>query len=533
MKFTANGLTGALAVPYAAASSASTRQSLNGTSVLFNVKHFGAAGDGRTVDTPAINKAIEAAAASGGGAVHFPAGTYLSYSIRLKSHVTLYLDQGAIILSAAVPLEGTSSGGYDPAESNAPWEPYQDYGHNHWHNSLIWGENIQDVSICGPGLIWGKNLSRGGKGRSLRDLGLPRAELPGVANKALALKNCHNVLLRDFSILQGGHMGILMTGVDNLTIDNLKIDTNRDGMNIDCCRNVRVSNCSVNSPWDDGICLKSSFSLGYARATENVTISDCYLTGAYEMGALLNGSWKKFQPGGANGIPTGRIKLGTSSNGGFKNITISACVFDTCRGLALECVDGGQLEDVTITGITMRNVTNTPIFLRLGSRLKGPPGISVGTLKRIIISDVVSYNSASQFAAQVCGIPGHPIEDIKINNIYLENRGDGTPQMASLVPPEKETAYPDPKMFGPLPACGFFIRHVKNIEFTCVEIALQKPDARPVIWMEDVDDADFFRLSVPKGHEAAFALKNCKDIRVTGSRRIKDTCIDHAIDQRL
>jgi polygalacturonase len=111
-----------------------------------------------------------------------------------------------------------------------------------------------------------------------------------VANKAIALKNCRNVILRDFSILHGGHFGILATGVDNLTIDNLKIDTNRDGMDIDCCRNVRIANCSVNSPWDDGICLKSSFALGYARATEMVTISNCLVTGSYEEGALLDGT---------------------------------------------------------------------------------------------------------------------------------------------------------------------------------------------------------------------------------------------------
>ena len=118
---------------------------------------------------------------------------------------------------------------------------------------------------------------------------------PGVANKAIALKNCRNVLLRDFSILHGGHFGILATGVDNLTIDNLKIDTNRDGMDVDCCRNVRISNCSVNSPWDDGICLKSSFALGYARATEMVTITNCLLAGSFEEGALLDGSYKKFR----------------------------------------------------------------------------------------------------------------------------------------------------------------------------------------------------------------------------------------------
>src|SRR5271165_3134912 len=324
--------------------------------LIYDVAAFGAMGDGKTIDSPAINRAIDQAAAAGGGTVCFRAGNYLCYSIRLKSKVAIYLDQGATIVAADPPADAAH--GYDLAESNAPWEDYQDYGHNHWHNSLIWGGGLEGVSIGGPGLIWGKGLSRGwGAG--------PKAEQPGVANKAIALKNCRNVLLRDFSILHGGHFGILATGVDNLTIDNLKIDTNRDGMDIDCCRNVRISNCSVNSPWDDGICLKSSFALGYARATEMVTISDCLVTGSYEEGTLLDATWKRFAADAK--VPrTGRIKFGTESNGGFKNIAISNCVFDGCSGLAIETVDGAVIEDVSVTNLTMRDVVGAPIFLRLG-----------------------------------------------------------------------------------------------------------------------------------------------------------------------
>src|SRR5215475_11424218 len=127
----------------------------------FNVRRFGAKGDGSTIDTPAINNAIAASAEAGGGTVVFPAGTYACYSIHLKSNVYLYLDPGATILAASTPLEGTTTGGYDAAEPQGEWEPFQDYGHNHWHNSLIWGEDLHDVGIFGPGLIWGKGLSRG------------------------------------------------------------------------------------------------------------------------------------------------------------------------------------------------------------------------------------------------------------------------------------------------------------------------------------------------------------------------------------
>ena len=178
------------------------------------------------------------------------------------------------------------------------------------------------------------------------------------------------MVLRDFAILQGGHFGILATGVDNFTIDNLRIDTNRDGMDIDCCRNVRISNCIVNSPWDDAICLKSSFGLGHARATDIVTITNCVVSGSFAPGSLLDGTFKPL-PAGERIPRTGRIKFGTESNGGFKNITITNCTFDGCQGLALETVDGALLEDVSITNLTMRDIISAPIFMRLGAACAG------------------------------------------------------------------------------------------------------------------------------------------------------------------
>ena len=361
----------------------------------FDVRKYGATGDGKTLDTPAVNKAIEAAAAAGGGTVVFPAGTYLCFSIHLKSHVHLYLQQGSTILAADSPLPGEQTGyhggTYDAAESNAPWEAFQDYGHNHWHNSLLWAENIEDFSITGPGLIWGRGLSNG---RGRKGDGAPFiAEQAGVGNKAIALKNCHNALFRDFSILKAGHFGFLLTGVDNVTIDNIKIDTDRDGIDIDCCQNVRVSNCTVNSPWDDGICPKTSYSLGYARVTRNVTITNCWVTGYYQLGTVLDGTFKKFAP--EERVPrTGRIKCGTESNGGFINIAISNCVFEGCQGYAIESEDGAIVEDITITNTTMRDLVAGPIFMRLGSRLRGPKeSTRVGSMKRILISNLNCYNA--------------------------------------------------------------------------------------------------------------------------------------------
>src|ERR1017187_1811527 len=520
--------------------------------VQFDVRTFGATGDGKTVDSPAINKAIEAAEAAGGGTVIFPAGNYLSFSIRLKSHVDLYLSQGAAIIAADSPKPGETTGymggTYDPAEPKTAYDAYQDYGHNHWHNSLIWGEGISDFSITGPGLIWGKGWSLGaGPGRPPAAAGAGaagraggaaggggfggarpgrgnytqfQAEQAGVGNKTISLKNCRNVVLRDFSLLKGGHFGLLVTGVDNLTIDNLKIDTDRDGMDIDCCRNVRVSNCTVNSPWDDAIVPKSSFALGYNRACENIAITNCYVAGCWELGSVLDGTWKRRATGG-----TGRIKFGTESNGGFKNMVISNCTFEGCQGLALETVDGALLEDVTVTNIAMRDILSCPIYMRLGSRLRGPKGAAgtdqstvVGTLKRVLISGITCDNTAqARYGSNITGIPGFPIEDLKISDIFIQNAGGGTAEQAKIVVPENEIRYPEPGMLGTLPTHGFYFRHVNRLEMSHVEIKPMAADARPSIYTDDVHRADFFAITAPST-PPAFSFNNSSDIRVLWSR---------------
>ena len=493
---------------------------------IFDVRKYGATGDGKAVDTPAVDRAIEAAVSVGGGVVLFPAGTYLCFSIHLKSNIHLVLQQGATIEAAASPKPdeqtGYNGGTYDSAEPNAPWESYQDYGHNHWHNSLIWGEGIHDFSISGPGLFYGKGLSFGANRVARGNYPIYVAEQAGVGNKALALKNCHNVILRDFSILKGGHFGLLLTGVDNLTIDNLKIDTDRDGIDIDCCQNVRVSNCTVNSPWDDGICPKSSFALGYARPTRNLTITNCWVTGSYVLGTVLDGTLRKYGEGEQVGR-TGRIKCGTESNGGFINVTISNCVFEGCLGYALESVDGALLEDFTITNTTMRDLYSGPIFMRLGARLRGPKeSTKVGTMRRVLISNLTCFNAPLP-GSILTGIPGDFIEDVKLSNIYVETGGGGTADMAKIVPPELEDGYPDPHRFGPIPTSGFFMRHMRNVEMSHVEIANAANDVRPSFYLNDVDRADFFAITAPHGADGAFALRNVKNLRIGWSRAAADT----------
>jgi polygalacturonase len=521
------GLAAAAATSAPAAYAASKKSpSAAAISNVFDIRTYGAVGDGKTVDTPAINKAIEAAAAAGGGTVFFPAGTWLCFSIRLKSHVALYLSQGATILAADSPLPGATTGynggTYDAAEPNTAWNDYQDYGHNHWHNSLLWGEDLNDISITGPGLIYGKGLSFGASRMARGDYPIYKAEQPGVGNKSIGLKNCRNVILRDFSILKGGHFGLLLTGVDNLTIDNLKIDTDRDGMDIDCCKNVHVSNCTVNSPWDDGICPKSSYALGYSRATENVTITNCYVTGNYQLGTILDGTFKKFAP--EERVPhTGRIKCGTESDGGFKNITISNCVFEECDGLALESEDGALCEDITVSNITMRGIFSAPIFIRLGSRLRGPKeSTKVGTMQRILINNVVSYNAGSRLCSILSGIPDYPIKDIKLSNIFQQSAGGAAQESLAIRPPEFENKYPDPGMFGPMPAQGFFLRHIRNLEMSHVEVQCIKPDPRPSFFLDSVDRADFIAVTTPTG-VPAFHLDKVTDLRILLSRAAADT----------
>ncbi len=459
---------------------------------VYNVRDHGATGDGKTLDTPAINKAIETAAAAGGGTIVFPAGAYLCYSIRLKSNITLLIEAGATIIAADQPQAGQP--GYDNFEPNRFGDlEYQDFGHSHWHNSLIWGENIENISILGPGRIWGRGLLRSG------------GNTQGQGNKAIALKLCRNVSLKDFTVYQGGWFVLLATGVDNMTISNIKVDTNRDGFDIDCCRNVRVSDCSVNSPQDDGICLKSSYGLGFARATDNVTITGCQVSG-YTMGTFLDGTYQF----NANGGGTGRIKFGTESNGGFRNITISNCVFVHCNGLAIESVDGAIIEDVTIDNISMEHISNPPIFVRLGARMRGPAGVPIGAIRRVNISNVVAAYTSSRAASLISGIPGHRIEDIALSNIrILYNGGDGAGGVSRggrtggrgtgsppagpdpFGTPELEDNYPEPTMFGSLPAYGMYIRHVHGISMDHVDLSLMKNDTRPPIMIYEAAGAQF------------------------------------------
>jgi polygalacturonase len=524
----------------------------------FNIRDFGAKGDGKTLDTAAINQAIDAAAAAGGGTVFFPAGTYASYSIHLQSNVSLYLEQGSTILAADAPPEGTA-GGYDAAEPNPTNDKWEDFGHSHFHNSLIWGENLTNIAILGPGRIFGDGLSRG-FGRkdgppghaNLRPAASQRARSPttgeagypnprdtladGIGNKSIALKNCRNVIFRDFTIFHGGHFGILANAVDNFTIENVKEDTNRDGMDIDNCQNVRISDCTVNSPNDDGICLKSDDALGYRRPCENLTITGCQVSGFTE-GTLLDGTRKPMT--NADGTPrpgTGRIKFGTESDGGFINIAISNCVFEDCQGLSLETVDGALLEDVVVSNLAMRDIINAPIFLRLGARLRGPAeSTTVGTFRRVSISNVVAHNVGNLSGILIVGLPNAEIEDVSLSHIFIDYKGGGTAENAKREVPEDEKMYPEAGRFGMIPSYGMFARHVHGLTVDHVEVRYAGEEHRPVVTLSDVTNADIDHLQGAHADDAAvFVLKNVTGLNVRNSPGVADTHSDQAIaDEKL
>jgi hypothetical protein len=327
------------------------------------------------------------------------------------------------------------------------------------------------------------------------------------------------VLLRDFTIYHGGWFCFLLTAVDNTTIDNIKMDTGRDGIDLISSRNVHISNTTINAPGDDALCLKSDYSLNYPRALENVTITNCQVSG-YNEGTFLDGTFKK---DGRN-HPQGRIKFGTESNGGYKNITITNCIFDHCKGLALETVDGAALEDITISNITMRDINNSPIFVRLGARMRAPKDFPYSTLRRVIISNIVAYDVTGEQGAIISGIPGHDIEDLTLNNIRIYFKGGGTKDQAANEVPALIKSYPEPDQFGTTPAYGFFIRNVKDLKMSDVEISYMKEDLRPAFVLDNVDGADFQHIRAQKADGASiFMLNKVKNFKVFNSDQLPNT----------
>lgn len=449
-----------------------------------DVRDYGAKGDGKALDSPAINAAIEACAAKGGGTVALSAGTYLSGSIRMKSNIELHLDAGATIVAT------DQRGAYDESEVFG-FPEYQDGGHTYFHNSLIWAEGQTNVSITGRGMIDGAGLTR----HDTENAGNVQGGSIGMGDKAIALKCCRNVLIRDITIYRGGHFAIIITGCDYATIDNVLIDTNRDGIDIDCCKNTTVSNTKVNTPHDDALVLKSSYALKKPVICENILITNCTVTG-YKVGTAIDGT---YVPEKVNWV-CGRIKLGTESNGGYRNIVISNCTCIYSSGLAFEEVDQGVMENIVVSGISMSHVHHYPIYITTGCRNRGPKERSeVSSARDISISNVVAVDCDSLSGIQVTGMPGHPVENIRLSNISLRFRG-GVSRKVDPDYPELGTKYPEPaKFLGTCPAYGLFARHVKGLTLSNVDFMLEQPDVRPCVITTDVEGLHVRDVKTPDG----------------------------------
>lgn len=379
---------------------------------FFNVTDFGAAPTGAPdANTAAFNNAIKAAASAGGGTIVIPKGTFLTYTILLKSNVNLFLTEGAVIAAAklehnqpqtatqhtALPQAGAESsqkqqeyetGNYAEPEVN-PYVGLQDHGHSYFANSLLYGANLENIMIYGKGLITGGHFDeKTGILEYILQGGDPMEPLhrsdrghrgTWFGNKGIALVRCKNIVLQDFSLTIGGHFAVITEGCTNLYVDNVLIDTTRDAFDIDCCQNVTVRRTTCNSLTDDGLCLKASFGAGIFMPTQNVLIEDCIVSG-YDAGSVYAGAYTRDKLVAEDRCgPTGRVKFGTESTCGYHQVTIRRVKFDRSRGFAMEAVDCSSLTDVLFEDCQLDNVSSSPIFIRAGDRGRFPvTGISTG-----------------------------------------------------------------------------------------------------------------------------------------------------------
>lgn len=487
-----------------------------------NVRDFGAKGDGITLDSPAFNKAIETVTKWGGGKVIVPQGNYLCGTIRLKNNIHLLLDKGSVIVA-----DKWNSTSYDPTEPFTP-PAYQDGGHTYFHNSLIRGENLENITISGEGKIDGSGLTTWqgelnkkngfGKGSQGDEPATPiGSEIPTyAANKAIALKLCKNLNIRDVTIFKGGWFAILVTGCDDVVMEGLTIDTNRDGIDIDCCKDVVVRNCKVNSPDDDAICPKSTYALGYPRLTENLLIKNCEVSG-FKIGGLIDGTRIPNDK-----ICNGRIKFGTESTGGFRNCKIENCRFYSCMGFAVEEVDGGITENITANNLKIYDARNYAIYIVTGIRNRNPQNNVTSKMKNISISNVYVDGVDKMSGIQIFGLPEEPIENISLKNITIIADGGGTTEDANRTPKELGKGYPDPAGKPAMPAYGVYARHVKGLEMSNIDFFFKTNDLRPAAEFANVNGLvlDGFKAQVETGIEPVVYKEKVFQVTVKDSPKI-------------
>ena len=458
----------------------------------FNILDFGAAGDTGKLSTQAINKAVEACFKAGGGRVIIPAGHFKSGTITLRNNVSLFLERGAVLYASTDHRDF-------PRQQQPAYRSQKDPGG--WY-ALIYAEGASNIGIGGFGTINGQGAKQ-----------LPRPVPAGAVNedrdgrpRNILFISCRKISVQDITMESSGIWNQHYLNCENVIINNIRVynhsNKNNDGIDIDGCRHVVLSNSIMDSD-DDGITLKSTG----AAPSEDVAITNCIVSSF-----------------------CAAIKCGTESTGGFKNILISNCivkpsvcptepVFKTPRigqvGIALEIVDGGVMDGITVSNIIIEG-TACPIYVRLGNRARkhtsNAPEPPRGKMRNISLSDINVYN-AGNYCSSITGIPGSPIENITLNNIRIVNKGGLKPgeyiSDASRVP-ELEKAYPAPDRWKNLPSSGFFIRHVNDISLHDVTLRSQAADPRVPVIADDVDQLHISDLRSDRPDTAAVQLFNVR-----------------------
>ncbi|MBI5684276.1 MAG: glycoside hydrolase [Verrucomicrobia bacterium] len=458
---------------------------------VFDVRDYGAKADGATLCTTAIQKAMDACAAGGGGTVLLAGGRFLSGTICLRSHVTLRIEAGATLL-------GSTNIAHYP--DNIP--AIRSYTDKYVKQSLIAGENLENIGITGRGLIDGQ-----GRSFKIKDRKRPYENRPYL----IRLVNCRDVLVESVRLQHSAMWMQHYLGCERVTMRGVRVwnfgNANNDGLDLDGCKDCTVSQCVFESD-DDAITLKSTFE----RPCDSITISDCVARSHCNA-----------------------IKMGTESNGGFKNITIANCVVTSphdanvtyghtrgISGISLELVDGGQLERIAISNISIHGV-GVPLFLRLGDRARpfkdGMEPQPVGSFRDVVINNIVA-TGVGKIGCSITGLTNAPIHNVSLSNLMFEFEGGGARKLAEKEVAELPKKYPESTMFGELPAYGFYCRHVKGLRFSNIQLRTASADRRHAMVFDDVENltADGLDASFWPGGAAMLGLAQVRDALIRGCK---------------